>query len=158
MYKNSGFAGVMAVNCPAGGDPDFCAIVSIKKNYVSHGLDAGRFLLSSKGGKIIKHVIVVDDDINVYDLNEVLWAVNTRMQPGRQVYITRNESGSRLDASMPFDWLGVTDKMIIDATWATTPDFTPRPEWDGNIHPPEVKMSEELNKLIENRWPEYGIG
>jgi UbiD family decarboxylase len=157
MYKAAGFQGVTAVNCPAGGDPDFCAVVSLKKSYASQGLDAGRLLLSGKGGKIIKHVIVTDDDVNVFDLNEVLWAVNTRMQPARQVYITRNEVGSRLDPSVPFDWLGITDKMIIDATWQTTPDFQPRPEWDGAIHPPEVKMSEDLAKYVEKRWLEYGI-
>ena len=102
-------------------------------------------------------MIVTDDDINVFDLNEVLWAMNTRMQPSRQVYITRNEVGSRLDPSVPFDWLGITDKMIMDTTWQTTPDFPPRPEWDGAVHPPEVKMSAELRKFVEKRWPEYGI-
>ncbi len=157
MYKANGFPGITAVNCPAGGDPDFCAIVSLQKSYASQGLDAGRLLLSGKGGKIIKYVIVTDDDINVFDFNEVLWAMNTRMQPTRQVYITRNEVGSRLDPSVPFDWLGITDKMIIDTTWQTTPDFPPRPEWDGAIHPPEVKMSAELAKFVEKRWPEYGI-
>ena len=157
MYKATGFPGITAVNCPAGGDPDFCAIVSLQKTYASQGLDAGRLLLSGKGGKIIKHVIVTDEDINVFDLNEVLWAVNTRMQPSRQVYITRNEVGSRIDPSVPFDWLGITDKMIIDATWQMTPDFPPRPEWDGAIHPPAVKMGEELAKFVQKRWPEYGI-
>jgi UbiD family decarboxylase len=157
MYKLAGFPGVTAVNCPAGGDPDFCAIISVKKSYLSHGLDAGRFLLSSKGGKIIKHIIVVDDDVNVFDPDDVLWAINTRVQASRQVHITRNESGSRLDPSVPFDWLGATDKMIIDATWPSTPDFVRRPEWDNNLHPPEVNLSEELNTFIEKRWPEYGI-
>lgn len=157
MYKVSGFTGVTAVNCPAGGDPDFCAIISIKKSYPSHGLDAGRLLLSNKGGKIIKHVIVVDEDIDVFDLNQVLWAINTRFQASKQSYITRNESGSRLDPSVPFDWLGLTDKMIIDTTWPGTPDFPARPEWDGAVHPPEVKMSEKLEAFIEQRWPEYGI-
>jgi UbiD family decarboxylase len=157
MYSAANFQGVTAVNCPAGGDPDFCAIVSLKKSYASQGLDAGRLLLSGKGGKIIKHVIVTDDDINVFDLNEVLWAMNTRMQPSRQIYITRNEVGSRLDPSVPFDWLGITDKMIIDTTWQMTPDFPPRPEWDGAVHPPEVKMSLELAQFVEKRWKEYGI-
>lgn len=157
MYRESGFPGVVAVNYPAGGGPSLAAIVSIKKSYPSHGLDAGRMLLSSKGGKLLKHVIVVEDDINVFDLNQVLWAINTRTQAGKQVYITRNESGSKLDPSVPFEWLGTTDKMIIDATFATTPDFPPREEWGGNIHPPEVKISHELQEFVNRRWAEYGI-
>ena len=157
MYKSTGFPGVTAVHCTAGGDPDFCAIVSLQKSYASQGLDAGRMLLSAKGGKLLKHVIITEDDINVFDLNEVLWAINTRMQASRQVHITRNEVGSRVDPSVPFDWLGLTDKMIIDATWQNTPDFRPRPEWDNGVHPPEVRMSDELAKLVEKRWLEYGI-
>jgi UbiD family decarboxylase len=157
MYKNAGFPGVTAVNCPAGGDPDFCAIIAVKKEYMSHGLDAGRFLLSSKGGKILKHIIVVDHDVDVFSPDDVLWAINTRIQASRQVHITRNESGSRLDPSVPFEWLGATDKMIIDATWPMTPDFIRRPEWNNSVHAPEVKVSDELGRYIESRWAEYGI-
>lgn len=158
MYKQAGFAGVTAINCPAGSDPELCAIIAIKKSYASQGLDAGRLFLSNKVGKQMKHVIVVDDDINVYDLSQVLWAVNTRMQAGRDIYITRNESGSRLDPSVPHDAIGYTDKMIIDATWNTTYLFPPRPEWDGQGHPPVVVTSSEMQAYIEKRWSEYGIG
>ncbi|MDP2917835.1 MAG: UbiD family decarboxylase [Dehalococcoidia bacterium] len=157
MYKAAGFPGVTGVSYPAGGDPDFNAIVAIKKSYASQGLDAGRMLLASKGGKMLKHVIVVDDDINIYDLNEILWSINTRFQASRQLYITRYESGSRLDPSVPFDWMGITDKMIMDATWPMTPDFPPREEYGGAVHPPAVKPGEEARQLVEKRWQEYGI-
>jgi UbiD family decarboxylase len=155
MYKNAGFP-VTAVNYPAGGDPDYCAIVAIKKSYSSQGLDTGRLLLSNKP-KQLKHVIVVEDDINVFDLNDVLWAINTRVEAGRQVHITRNESGSMADPAATQEWHGFSDKMIIDATWPTTPDFPPREEWGGSRHAPEVKISEEVKKFVEKRWPEYGI-
>jgi len=158
MYKAAGFLGVSQVSFPAGGDPWFSAIVAIKKTYPSHGLDAGRLLLSSKVGKFTKLVIVVDDDINVFDLNQVLWAVNVRLQAGRDIYITHNESGSRLDPSVQHQSIGITDKMIMDATWTTTPDFPPRDDWGGEVHPPEVATSEELRSQVEKRWKEYGIG
>jgi UbiD family decarboxylase len=157
MYRTSGFPGVTLVNYPAGGDPDYCAIVAIKKSYPSHGLDAGRMLLSSKGGKIVKHVIVVEDDINIFDLNDVLWAINMRVQAGRQIYITCNESGSPLDPTARYQWQGFADKMIIDATWPNNPDYPPREEWGGSSHAPEVSISEELTKFVEKRWSEYGI-
>ena len=48
--------------------------------------------------------------------------------------------------------------MIMDATWATTPDFPPRDDWGGDVHPPAVTTSEKVRKLIEKRWEEYGIG
>jgi UbiD family decarboxylase len=156
-YKEAGFPGVTAINCPAASDPEYCAIISIKKSYASQALDAGRLFLSSKVGKQMKHIIVVNDDINVFDLNQVLWAINTRMQAGRDIHITHNESGSRLDPSVPREAIGYTDKMIMDATWNTTYLFPPRPEWDGNVYPPMVSTSPELAKFIDQRWAEYGI-
>lgn len=158
MYQKYGFPGVTAVSCPTGGDPDFCAVVAISKSYASHGLDAGRLLLSSKAGKLMKHIIVVDDDIDAFDFNQVLWAINTRVQASRDIYITRGENGSKLDASVPYDYVGYTDKMVIDATWPIGPDFKPRDEWDGGTHPPKIETSEEMQKLMEKRWAEYGIG
>ena len=65
VYKTAGFPGVTAVTAPAESDPEYAAIVAIKKTYSSQGLDAGRLLLSSKVGKIMKHVIIVDDDVHV---------------------------------------------------------------------------------------------
>ena len=157
MYKQAGFPGVTAIHCPAGSDPEYSAIIAIKKSYSSQALDAGRLFLSSKVGKQMKHIIVVNDDINVFDLSQVLWAINTRMQAGRDIYITHNESGSRLDPSVPHEATGYTDKMIIDATWNTTYLFPPRPEWDGNIYPPKVVTSPEMLDFINKRWSEYGI-
>ncbi len=156
-YRTSGFLGVTAVRFPPGGDPWFCSMISIKKSYSSHALDAGRLLLSSKVGKFTKLVIVVDDDIDIYNFDQVLWVLNTRFQAGRDMHITHNESGSGLDPSVRHDFLGFTDKMIMDATWTTTPDFPPRDDWDGERHPPEVVTGEEIKKLVEKRWKEYGI-
>lgn len=158
VYKVARFPGITAVTAPAEGDPEYCAIVAIKKTYSSQGLDAGRLLLSSKVGKIMKHVIVVDDDVDIYNLNQVLWAINMRVQASRDIYITRHEVGSRLDPSQPYASIGFTDKMIIDATWLTTPDYPPREEWGGATKPPLIQTSEKLQKFIEKRWAEYGIG
>jgi UbiD family decarboxylase len=158
LYKAYGFPGVVQVSFPAGGDPWFSAIIAIKKTYISQGMEAARLLLSDKTGRFVKLVIVVDEDINVFDLNQVLWALNIRFQASRDICIFRNESGSILDPSVPREFAGVTDKIIMDATWPTTPDFKPAVEWGGNIHPPEVSPSEDIRNLIEKRWKEYGLG
>ena len=158
MYKNAGFPGITAINCPAGGDPEYSAIIAIKKSYPSQALDAGRLFLSSKVGNQMKHIIIVDDDIDVYNLEQVLWAFNMRVQAGRDIYITSNESGSRLDPSVPHDQIGLTDKMIVDATWNTTYKFPPRPEWGGKVFPPLVETGPEMLEYINKKWHEYGIG
>ena len=57
--------------------------------------------------------MVVDDDVDVFDEGDVLWAVATRMQADRDVFIVPNMMGAVLD---PSTRAGTTAKMAIDAT------------------------------------------
>src|SRR5205823_3862179 len=61
----------------------------------------------------IKHVVVVDEDVNIHDPAEVEWAVATRSQADRDVVIVANSLGSKLDPSTAN---GIGAKMGIDAT------------------------------------------
>ena len=61
----------------------------------------------------LKLVVVVDDDVDVHDEGEVLWAVATRMQADADVDVLRNCMGALLD---PSNHDGLTAKMIVDAT------------------------------------------
>jgi 2,5-furandicarboxylate decarboxylase 1 len=61
----------------------------------------------------LKLVVVVDDDVDVFDEEDVLWAVATRMQADRDVFIVPNMMGAILD---PSTRAGTTAKMAIDAT------------------------------------------
>jgi 4-hydroxy-3-polyprenylbenzoate decarboxylase len=155
-FEDAGFIGVKSVNFPPGADPWLSAIISLEKKYEGHGIDASRLLLSSKFASFIKHVVIVDDDIDIFDLEKVLWAVNTRFQ-ARRAIITHSERGSSLDPSLPEGWGGITDKMVIDATWPLTPEFPARPEWRGSRHPPTLTPSEALLDHVRRRWQEYGL-
>ncbi len=61
----------------------------------------------------VKLVIVVDEDIDVFDEEQVLWAVATRMQANRDVLIVDSAMGTLLDPSATD---AITAKMGIDAT------------------------------------------
>ena len=61
----------------------------------------------------VKHVVVVDPDIDIYDMQDVEWAIANRVQAGRDVFIIRDAMGNKLD---PSSRGGVSDKMGIDAT------------------------------------------
>ncbi len=61
----------------------------------------------------VKLVIVVDEDIDVFDEEQVLWAVATRMQADRDVFIVDGAMGTLLDPSATD---AITAKMGIDAT------------------------------------------
>ena len=61
----------------------------------------------------LKLVVVVDDDVDVHNDSDVLWAMATRMQADADIDVLRNAMGAILD---PSNNNGLTDKMIVDAT------------------------------------------
>ena len=99
---------VKAVRIPA----PFTVYVSIEKKTEGQGKNA---ILAVLGADLyMKHVIVVDHDIDIFNDQRVQWAVGTRCQADRDVMIVGNVGGSDLDPSDSKD--GVTAKMGIDAT------------------------------------------
>lgn len=71
-------------------------------------------LSAMSGWRHIKEVVVVDDDINVDDEREVLWAMATRMQPDEDIFTVPKSTRTSLDPSATSD--GLTAKIAIDAT------------------------------------------
>jgi 3-polyprenyl-4-hydroxybenzoate decarboxylase len=65
---------------------------------------------------------VVDQDIDVFDAQEVMWAISTRVRAGDDLTILKGLQGSLLDPSHP--GFGTTTGFVIDATW---PVAQPRP-------------------------------
>ena len=61
----------------------------------------------------VKLVVVVDDDVDIFDEEQVLWAIATRMQADRDVFIVDSAMGTLLDPSATD---AITAKMGIDAT------------------------------------------
>jgi 2,5-furandicarboxylate decarboxylase 1 len=110
---------VKAVRIPA----PFTVYVSIEKKTEGQGKNA---ILAVFGADLyMKHVIVVDHDIDIFNDQRVQWAVGTRCQADRDVLIISNAGGSDLDPSDLKD--GVTAKMGIDATAKPRLDsFTPK--------------------------------
>jgi 2,5-furandicarboxylate decarboxylase 1 len=114
--------GVRAVNLPQSGTGRLHCYVAIDKQVEGEARLAGMAALTAS--ELIKHVIVVDADIDVFDDAEVLWAVATRVQADRDVEILRGVKGSRLDPSARDP--DYAAKMIIDATRAGDVHFADR--------------------------------
>jgi 4-hydroxy-3-polyprenylbenzoate decarboxylase len=70
--------------------------------------------LAFKGHSSMKHVIIVDEDIDIFDPDEVEYAISTRFQAHKDAYVFKNMRGSTLDPSTDED--GKTTKVGIDAT------------------------------------------
>jgi 4-hydroxy-3-polyprenylbenzoate decarboxylase len=125
------------------------AVISMKKQYAGH---AKRVMLGTwsylRQFMYTKFVIVVDDDVDVHDWQEVIWAITTRMDPARDLTILENTPIDYLDFASPVSGLG--SKVGFDATnkW---PGETTR-EWGRTI-----TMTEEVVKKVDELWDSLGI-
>jgi 2,5-furandicarboxylate decarboxylase 1 len=104
--------GVKAVHFPISGCCRFHAYISIEKRVDGEGKVAA--IASLPYHDELKHVIVVDSDVDPFNEKEVLWALATRVQAGDDVDIIRRVRGGALDPSSYIHAVG--DKMLIDAT------------------------------------------
>ncbi len=92
------------------------AVVQIHKQNPDDGKKA--IAAAFEGHKSLKHCVVVDDDINIYDPNDVEWAIATRFQADKNTVILSNQPGSSLDPSgdLSEGKKATTAKAGIDAT------------------------------------------
>ncbi len=125
------------------------AVVSMKKQYPGHAkrvmFGVWSFL---RQFMYTKFVIVTDDDVNVRDWNDVIWAMTTRMDPVRDTTMVENTPIDYLDFASPVSGLG--SKMGFDATnkW---PGETLR-EWGTPI-----VMDQEVKQRVDEIWDELGL-
>ncbi len=102
---------VHGVRLTEGGAMWLHAVVSITKQHDGDGKNA--ILAAFAGHPSLKHVVVVDEDIDIYDDRDVEWAIATRFQADRDLVIVPNARGSSLDPSAT---KSLTAKWGIDAT------------------------------------------
>ena len=125
------------------------AVVQIKKAYAGHAkrvmFGVWSFL---RQFMYTKFIIVVDEDVNIRDWKEVMWAITTRVDPLRDTTLVDNTPIDYLDFASPVSGLG--SKMGLDATnkW---PGETNR-EW-GTV----ITMTPEVKKRVDGIWQELGL-
>jgi 2,5-furandicarboxylate decarboxylase 1 len=103
---------VTAVHVPLSGTSSFIAYVAIRQSRPGEAKHVIPIVLGVD--HYLKLVVVVDDDIDVFDESDVLWAIATRMQADRDLVVIADSLGAMLDPSA--DDRGVTAKLGIDAT------------------------------------------
>ena len=121
----------------------FNVVISMKKRMEGEPVSAALVALAATD--YAKNIIIVDDDIDPWNLPDVMWAVGMRVQPERDVTIIKNKKGSTLDPST-FHELA-TSAMIIDATIPLNQPFqrvVNIPDW--------VKERINLEDYISAEW------
>ncbi len=124
------------------------AVVQMKKSYPGHAkrvmFGVWSFL---RQFMYTKFIVVVDEDVNIRDWKEVIWAITTRVDPVRDTTLVDNTPIDYLDFASPVSGLG--SKMGIDATnkW---PGETAR-EWGRTI-----EMDADVKRRVDAIWQQMG--
>jgi len=137
---------IVDINLPVEGCFHNLAIVSIKKRYPGHAKKVMFALWSMGMLSLTKIVIVVDDDVNVHDMKEVIWAVTTRFDPAKDVIIIPDCPIDSLDHATYIPNLG--GKLGIDATKKWKEEGYER-EW-----PEVVEMDKDVKAKVDAFWDE----
>jgi len=139
--------------------------VQIRKSHRGHAQQVAAALWGCHLGNYAgKHLIVVDDDIDIHDWEAIEWALCYRVNAGLGDITTfPGTSGSMLDPSVPAaerDSVkyghGKWSRVLIDATinW----ELEPQEQYGGNRYPPVgTAISPRMEQTLKRRWKEYGL-
>lgn len=150
--EKAGVPDVRGVWCHEVGGSRLFNVVSIKQRYPGHSRQVGMIASQCASGVYIgRYTVVVDDDIDVTNLGDVIWAVATRADPERAIEIIRRCRSSSADPAVPPDEKGhgsnpaavFTSKAVIDACWPY--------EWKDRAYP-VVQISPELRNQLLAKW------
>lgn len=139
---------IVDINLPEYGLFQGLGIVSIKKRYPGHARKVMMGLWGLGQFSLTKMLIIVDHDVNVHDINQVIYNLVTNVDPARDIMIINNAVTDVLDPASTV--VGIGSKLGIDATRKL-------PEECGKSWPEPVEPDPEIVKLVNNRWHEYGI-
>ncbi|KRT60882.1 MAG: UbiD family decarboxylase [Thaumarchaeota archaeon CSP1-1] len=134
---------------PAAGWFQGMAIISIKKMYPGQAKKVMMGLWGLGQLALTKIFVVVDEDVNVQDMNDVIWAITTRADAARDTIIIDNTPTDTLDPASPLVNLG--SKLGIDATQKTKEEGYTREIQE------LVKTDDSTKNLVDSKWSSYGL-
>ncbi|MBW1786812.1 MAG: phenylphosphate carboxylase subunit beta [Deltaproteobacteria bacterium] len=139
--------GIRSVYCPPEGSGRFLAIISMKQMYPGHADQVLTAAISTEMGAYgLKTVIVVDEDIDPWDIPRVMYALSFRFQPNRCQIIKRGRS-TPLDPSLPIDSREITGRLLMDATIP----------YDWKDKPIPITLDPDIVEKVKGRWAELGL-
>jgi len=125
------------------------AIISIKKAYPGQARRAAlAFWSALPQFTYTKFVIVVDESINIRDPRQVVWAISSKVDPVRDVFILPNTPFDSLDFAS--EKIGLGGRMGIDATTKIPPET--EHEWGAPL-----ESDPGIAEMCDRRWAEYGL-
>jgi 4-hydroxy-3-polyprenylbenzoate decarboxylase len=115
--RGTGIPGINDVQCFAEGGTRLFNVISLEQKYAGHSRQALHAAASvASAGYFGRVVVVVDEDIDITDMNDVLWAIFTRMDPERSIDIIKRALSSPLDPAISPADKRYNSRLLIDAT------------------------------------------
>ena len=143
QMRRHGVPEVQGVWCPPVAGNRMMTIVSIKQQYPGHAMQAA--LSASQSGAAAyagRFVIVVDEDVDITNMDDVLWAMMTRCDPQRDTLVIPRAWSGPLDPAIHPDERGFNSRLIIDAT---------RP-WEWKDRFAEPTETAEMARATREHW------
>ncbi len=137
---------VRAVRLTYGSGGWLHAVISIKKN--TDGDAKNAILAAFAAHPSLKHVVVVDDDINVDDPADVEWAIATRFRADRDLVVINYVRGSTLDPSCIDPETGLTCKVGIDATCPTAERHKFVKARPSSVREVSTRIAQDIKELL----------
>ena len=142
------FPEIRDINLPMEGVFHNAALISIKKSYPGHAKKIIHGLWGKGQMMFAKLLIVVDEDVDVQDISYTAWRVLNNVDWKRDIVIAE---GPLDDLDHAASWPRYGSKMGVDATRKTREEGMTR-EW-----PDELFMSDEIKRLVDQKWKDYGF-
>lgn len=139
---------IVDVNMPAEGIFHNLVIVSIRKEYPGHARKVMHALWGLGLMMLVKTIVVVDHYVDVQNPSEVAWRVTNNIDPATDIVFADGPLDD-LDHATPTPKFG--SKVGVDAT-AKFPGEGRSRDW-----PPDIVMSEDIKRMVDSRWQEYGF-
>lgn len=150
QVKAARFLGTSALMC----------VVSLERTgrYPGIAMRVGNALWTSSAGRSYKNIIVVDDDIDIYNDDEIWWAFNVRYQGNQDTLFVPNVQGLFLDPSEQPLVGGEVREVLGSLTCKTIFDCTqPLPPKDEAYRRGVVDQPKEVKERVLARWKELGL-
>src|SRR3954454_15118916 len=139
---------IVDYDLPVAGAFHNCCLVSIRKKFPGQAQKVMHAIWGRRLRSLTEAVVVVDEAVDVHDYQDVFFRVCANVDPKRDVLISEGPL-DHLDHAPTLQFYG--GKLGIDATHKG-------PAEGARECPPEIEMSDEIRRRVDERWAEYGLG
>ncbi|MFH1488569.1 MAG: UbiD family decarboxylase, partial [Pseudomonadota bacterium] len=125
-------------------------VISLKQKYAGHAKQAALIASGTRSANIVRFIVVVDEDVDPYNIMDVNWAIGTRCDPECDIDIIKEGWSEGIDPMITPEKRErkdfTTGKVLINAC---------RPLWKRPEYPPVVAVSPELRSKITKKWETF---